>query len=132
MSTPSTITYVDENNNAHSIYCHFDGYPEHHMPILTEHYNTYEKVKELVDLGDMSALREKVIPNPTKEHKFGYGNCAQKNVCIYYHRDRGDDWYRCKPAIYEYNEENWINNCGRTYDYIFINNEWHCHSQFIE
>ena len=126
MSTPSTITYVDENNIAHSIYCHHDGYTEHHMPILTKHYNSYEKAKELVDLGDMSVLEIKVHPDPKKEHKFGYPNCAQNDVCLYYHRDRGDDWEQCKPSEYEYTKEGWINTCGQDYNYIFVNNKWYC------
>lgn len=39
-----------------SIYTHWDGYPSHHGPILLENYNTYEKVVELIKLGQISEL----------------------------------------------------------------------------
>ena len=40
MSTNSRIGILHEDGTTETIYCHWDGYPEHQMPILTEHYNT--------------------------------------------------------------------------------------------
>ena len=37
------------------VYHHWDGYPEWLGRILTTHYNTKEKVAELIDGGDMSS-----------------------------------------------------------------------------
>lgn len=39
-----------------AVYCHYDGYPEHHLPILTKRYATDAAVEELLDLGDMGTL----------------------------------------------------------------------------
>lgn len=43
MATRSTIS-AKIGDSIHSIYCHWDGYPSHHNPILTKHYNTQEAV----------------------------------------------------------------------------------------
>lgn len=87
MATRSTITVRINDKERLSIYCHWDGYPEHHLPILTEHYNTLEKAKELVSHGDLSQLEKKVNPE-TEFHSF---NNPEKDVCIYYGRDRGEE-----------------------------------------
>jgi len=42
------------------IYCHWDGYPEHNGVILAGCYKTPEKINELLDLGDISVLRDEV------------------------------------------------------------------------
>ena len=58
MSTRSRIGILNANGSTDTVYCHSDGYPEHQMPILASHYNTVEKVEDLVDivrLGVMSA-----------------------------------------------------------------------------
>ena len=54
MSTHSRISIIKDGKKT-SIYCHWDGYPSHQMPIL-KNYDTYEKAKELVSLGDLSSL----------------------------------------------------------------------------
>ena len=72
MSTRSNIGILNEDGTVDYIYCHFDGYLDHNGRILNEHYNTEEKVRELILLGDMRALVENI------EHS------------IFYHRDRGE------------------------------------------
>lgn len=42
------------------VYCHYDGYPSHNGKILKEHYNTIEKVEELISFGSMSYLENDV------------------------------------------------------------------------
>lgn len=37
MSTNSRIGILHEDGTTETIYCHWDGYPEHQMPILTKH-----------------------------------------------------------------------------------------------
>lgn len=64
-----------------SIYTHWDGYPEHHLPILTQHYSTAAKVRELLALGDLSVLGESL------------------DACFAYARDRGDRDCEAKPRI---------------------------------
>jgi hypothetical protein len=40
-----------------AVYCHYDGYPEHQLPILTEHHNSASAALVLVAGGDISCLR---------------------------------------------------------------------------
>ncbi len=43
-----------------SIYTHWDGYPSHHGTLLLGHWNSREKVRELLALGDLSVLGKQV------------------------------------------------------------------------
>ena len=47
MSTRSRIGILNPDGSTRTIYCHSDGYPEHQLPILTQHYSSIEKVEEL-------------------------------------------------------------------------------------
>ena len=70
MSTRSIIG-IKEEGKFTGVYCHYDGYPQHHLPILEKHYNTSDKLRELIDYGDISSL----------------GVCLES--CVFYTRDRG-------------------------------------------
>jgi hypothetical protein len=59
MSTRSSIT-VKVDAEYRNIYCHFDGYIEHHGPILVKHYNSQDLAEGLIDKGDMSSLGDTV------------------------------------------------------------------------
>ncbi len=74
MSTRSYICRENEDHTYTGIYCHWDGYPLHHGPILTKNYDTRQKVNELLILGELSSLDE----TPEK--------------CCAYHRDRGEPY----------------------------------------
>lgn len=110
MGTRSNIRSGDK-----SIYCHWDGYPSHNGKILLEFYNTDEKVNELLSLGNISSLREKLKPEDGQEHDF---DNPAKNVTIAYHRDRGE------PL------EFWTEGCGEDYFYVFHESEWYFKSTY--
>lgn len=57
MATRSAIGYALPSGKIRAVYCHWDGYPEHHLPILEEHYNSLRKVQALIRPGSMSSLR---------------------------------------------------------------------------
>ncbi len=84
MSTNSRIGLVHRNGTITSIYTHFDGDPSHHAPILTQHYNTADKVQELLDLGDLRVL----APELGEQHEFD--DRSHPDWCRAYGRDRGD------------------------------------------
>lgn len=117
MSTRSTIA-VKTSNGVDIIYCHFDGYPQHHLPILKAYYNTPEKVKELIALGNLSSLD--ASPTCPKGHTF---NNAIEGYCVAYGRDRGERGQEAKhyttwaDAMKEQQQE---------YNYIFTENGWLC------
>jgi hypothetical protein len=85
MATRSRIAMETENGKAISIYCHNDGYVEHNGAILQKYYGDHEKVKALMELGDISSLKQEV--NPIMPHSF---NNPQPGVVIAYGRDRGE------------------------------------------
>lgn len=84
MATRSTIHKYD-GKTLTSIYCHWDGYPSNNGKILLEHYKEENKIDELLSLGDLSILGEKV--STTKPHTF---DNPQNDVCVFYGRDRGE------------------------------------------
>ena len=55
MGTRSRIGIQLKDNSVLSVYCHYDGYPEFNGRVLRDNYNTIDKVKELIDGGDMFA-----------------------------------------------------------------------------
>lgn len=57
MGTHSRIGIELPDHSVVSVYCHWDGYPEHNGKILVEHYLNREDVQELIDGGSMSILR---------------------------------------------------------------------------
>lgn len=85
MGTRCLIALEDEYGQYESIYCHWDGYIEGVGQILKENYMKLDKIKHLIELGDISSLREKIIPDG--EHSF---ENPQSDVTVFYCRDRGE------------------------------------------
>ena len=96
MATRSTIALEFADGTVQQVYCHWDGYLDHNGKILQEHYSDPFKLRELIDLGDLSSLR----PNIGEKHAFsqfelraeevaGY-KLLTENMCTFYGRDRGE------------------------------------------
>ena len=65
MSTRSRIGIELKDGSILSVYHHYDGYPEWLGTKLEEHYNSKDKVSQLIDGGDMSVcLDDDGNPNP--------------------------------------------------------------------
>lgn len=60
MGTRSTIIAKLSDGQTKRIYVHWDGYPEHHGPILLDHYSDQTKIDQLIELGDLSVLAEEI------------------------------------------------------------------------
>lgn len=84
MSTRSNIGIIEKDGSVKMIYCHFDGYLEGVGITLLGHFEE-QKVRDLLELGDLSSLDE----TPEK-------SCA-------YHRNRGEELQKAKvyPSIIE-------------------------------
>lgn len=87
MATRSKIAIKKIGGEIESIYCHWDGYPTHNGKILKEFYKTPDRVKELIELGNISSLGQFIKPHQEMEHTF---NNSQPNVTVAYMRDRGE------------------------------------------
>ena len=107
MSTRSTIAIRRLDGSMTKIYCHWDGYIEYNGVILQRYYNTPEKIEELLALGNISSLREKVNPT-TDTHSF---ETPEDNVVVAYHRDRGEEF--SQVANEQMEEYNYVFDCWK-------------------
>lgn len=121
MATRSTISIKDSLGFISTIYCHWDGYPEHNGEILKNHYKDNSKVHELINLGDISFLQPNVSPEENVHHDFE--NPAD-DVTIAYSRDRGEKYNHARVST---NFQEWLEQPGQDYDYIyiFIDRKWY-------
>ena len=127
MGTRSTIALLRNDGTVAQIYCHWDGYLEHNGQILNDYYNTYEKVEELIALGNLSALERGI----GVQHPFGpdfntpdgYDTWEKKygQMCVAYSRDRGEDLVINEYASLEDYEKRVE---LQEYNYVFMHGTW--------
>ena len=93
---------INENDIYLGIYCHWDGYIRNGIgEELVEHYDTHEKVLNLMACGDCSRIVDSVIA---------------------YYPQRGnkkENWNICRP--YSFDEPTFRGS----YSYLFENGEWY-------
>ena len=94
MATRSTIALEFADGTVQMVYCHWDGYIDHNGVILYEHYSDPFKLRDLIDLGDLSSLRPTIgVQHPfssigtmdSAEYEKQFGE-----MCTFYGRDRGE------------------------------------------
>lgn len=128
MSTRSKIGIIRLDGTVDHIYCHWDGYPEHNGYILFNNYSNINKLNELIKNGDMSILNEHIFPVPDKPHNFGSLDESQDDVCIFYNRERNEDWKHTCPKtskdIYRFINECRMSDCDYAYLFDERNNKW--------
>ncbi len=123
MSTRSRIAIEKEDGKVESIYCHFDGYPEHNGVILQKHYTDREKTQKLIDLGDISILAPEV--DAPEGHTF---ENRVKDVVVAYGRDRGEDDVEKKLHS---SKENFFDGDIEEYGYILTKEgDWEIKSAY--
>ena len=64
MATSASITLKTKDNNYKSVYLHNDGYVSGAGEKLKNYYSTYEKVDQLLNLGNLSSLGKNPIDEP--------------------------------------------------------------------
>jgi len=112
MATRSRIGIELSDGSVLSAYHHWDGYPSWLGRILKTHYNTKEKVAELIDGGDMSSAWTNA----------GFNNETVAQGPLYYSQ-RGED---CPPRL-DKNIGEYLQN-NEEYGYIFTETEgWLCY-----
>jgi hypothetical protein len=125
MSTNSTIA-VKTNNGYKAIYCHWDGYPSYMYPMLRDWYGSEERARALVALGDASSINKRLLPSQDSMHSF---DKPEEDVCVFYHRDRGEPWTQNEPEFYLTQDEV-IKK--QFYVYIFEDGCWHVYINGLE
>ena len=125
MATRSRIGIELNDGSILSAYHHWDGYPQWLGRILNTHYNTKEKVADLIDGGDMSCAWTNERWNKDL-NEFG-GATSNKEGTEYgpqYYSQRGEDTPpRYDDDIFDFlKKEN-----NEEYAYIWtVNNKWVC------
>jgi hypothetical protein len=115
MSTRSRIGIQLSDESVLSVYHHWDGYPEWLGRILKTHYNTREKVAELIDGGDMSSCWTDSRWDDSADGSYG----------PQYYSQRGDN---CPPRLDADLCEYLLPENSEEYSYLFRNGEWVCYS----
>lgn len=105
MATRSTISKIKKDGSVETIYCHNDGYLEHHAPILKKYYTNLTAINTLLNKGDMSVL----------------SNSADNST--FYRRDMKRKKSECAKRTISF--ESFLNNSLQDYNYIFKNKKWY-------
>ena len=131
MSTRSRIGIENKNGTITSIYCHHDGYLEGVGKILVNHYKAEEKIRKLMELGDISSLGTEPVENlrgwenpgfGTTDWMKAYKELRQENQCVIY-KTRGEDCpAKTHKSIEEY--QKYSRDCWGEYAYLFKDGEW--------
>jgi hypothetical protein len=96
MATRSTISLEFADGTIGQVYAHWDGYLSHNGKILLENYSDPFKLRDLIDLGNLSSLR----PTIGTKHPFSCFDVKDMSqdqfyslygdMCTFYGRDRGE------------------------------------------
>ena len=116
MATRSIISIKIDNKEFRSIYSHWDGYLDGVGATLFNHYTTFEKVNDLINLGNLSSLGEHLTAPDNVEHTF---EKPVENVTVFYDRDRGE-----KGNNYKVHYSKKAIRCEE-YCYLFADNVWY-------
>ena len=112
MATRSRIGLRLTEDSILSVYHHWDGYPQWLGVTLQKKFNTFDKVAELIDGGDISCCDSDsdLDLNKVDNH-------------VQYYNDRGE---KTEPRL-DLNQEDFFAN-GEEYAYIFEpNGKWSCY-----
>ena len=85
MEKNSLIGY-EESGKVHYVYCRDDsnGKIDEVGEVLKNNYSNIDKVKELISYGSINKICKNIVPS-SSTHNF---NTPEKNVCIFYGRDK--------------------------------------------
>jgi hypothetical protein len=105
-----------------AVYCHYDGYPSHQLPILAEHHNSPAAALSLVAGGDISALRTNL----------GWNRETLLKTGPLYYVDRGetDVDARSFADIQQLIEH--YRDCGCEHAYVFVPKQGWVHTDIRE
>jgi hypothetical protein len=113
MSTRSTIAIKHEDGTINAIYCHFDGYFEGVGATLNAHYRNADKVKQLIALGNISALNEEI------GLKQDFNKPTEDTWTLAYGRDRGETGQEASTFTSRFNWIREFTDSGCEYAYLY-------------
>ena len=116
MATRSRIGLQLVDDSILSVYHHWDGYPEWLGVTLKAKFNTFEKVAELIDGGDMSSCDS----NDDWDRK------ELGETRPLYYNERGE---KTEPRL-DLNFDDYVNNANACEEYVYVftsNKKWECY-----
>jgi hypothetical protein len=117
MATNAILAVKHQDGSVKSVSVHWDGNTL--LPILDTHYTTPELAEELVSLGSISSLGERI--HPIDRHSFDE---REEGTTTYYHRDRGDSLRINKFADVKEWQKYMKGGIGCDYLYWFDSQMW--------
>ena len=109
MGTRSTIAIQNADGTVTGIYCHWDGYLSHNGNILYQFYRDEDKVRALIELGNISSLGREI----GTRHSF---NDRPEGETTAFARDRGEKDQEARTYA---TWREFIDSEGQEYDYLF-------------
>lgn len=125
MGTRSLIGKINPDNTYTYIYCHWNGQPYSNGAKLVENYFTNEKIDELLELGDLSVLGEKI----GEKQNFNDFESHMPQWCLAYGRDRGEK--NCGAKTVTLDKLGDINH-WQEYIYMWEDNKWKCYTPSMD
>ena len=116
MSTCSYVGILNADGSVEMIYVHSDGYPTGNGKILRDYYNTEDRVRAMIALGDASEISSYLSKADIENHN----STSFPRACVFYHRDRGDEWRECKACYAENVEKAFKEACANLMDWFYI------------
>ena len=123
MATRSTIALEFADDTVQQVYCHWDGYIDHNGKILLKHYSDPFKLRDLIDLGNISSLGPEIGEKHSFENSHRYGTPEylaeqeiRRNITTFYGRDRGEEGVEARRFL---NYQEYLEKCQHEeYNYI--------------
>ena len=113
MATRSRIGLLLQTGHVLSVYHHWDGYPEWLGVTLKKKFNTYDKIAELIDGGDISCCDSDTDwdRNEVESH-------------VLYYNDRGEN---TEPKLHLNIDDYFA--IGEEYAYVYtLDHTWECYA----
>lgn len=130
MSTRSVIGIIRKDGSLECINCYRDGYLHGVGKVLSKHYSDQEKIEQLLELGDLYALKENTEPKENTNHTIIN---PDKYTTIAYVRDGKEMNTQSKvfDSIEEFQYE--FNNSWCEYAYLFdeTKQKWYCNTTAV-
>ena len=118
MATRSRIGVMLDDGTIKNSYCHWDGYVRGVGLKLVENYDSFNKAKDLINLGDLSYVERMLSTD--EPHTF---DNPAKGVTVAYMRDRGEKNVESKVL----SMDEWMSvsySSGIDFYYLYSGGQW--------
>lgn len=118
MPIPASISIMNVDGSLDTIYNHWCGNLSYLGILLVIHYTSPDKVRQLIDLGNVSSVDRRVNPTTSKHSLYN----PESGVTVAYGRDCGATK---QEAIHFDNFEDYCkSNMIQEYNYIYNLGQW--------